>query len=493
MSTATPTAPDVLKQLRQQLAEQGEAAKPQAWQATQALQQAGADSEALSLLKLQLTECSAAQLEAQAGRDWAQAELPSQWPACAAQALQQWPDSARVARRVLQQAQLRLAPELHALAYAALARLTPDDAHLHAMAARIRHTLADHAGALHAAQQALALQPDDPDMLTLRLLVACEGQLQPEHWLAWADALAANPGLQNMGLNACHLAWSQRLSDFERMVRFQALARCSELPAPVRRHAEKLSANGLGGTEPLGEPAPADPGAAWTCHLPPDCRHVVFWFCGLAGVMPMQPLRSQLLARGVGVVFIKDLQRALFMDGVAGLGQGFDATAAALRGLLPASVRHISCAGSSAGGFAALAYGLALRARQVLLFGALTTMRQHDDLIDRRGLMIRRRLAQVAPEQVRDLAPALAQAQAQLSTRLQVHAWYGDAHHEDRLHARRIGHLPGVHLHPLAGYAAHDVLWELVAAGLLPQVLDTAWGPAQPAPAAGHAPDVLLP
>lgn len=481
--------PDVLKQLRQALAERGDAAKMEVWRVTQELQHdaAAADSEALCLLRLQLTECSVSDMDASA-RDCTEAELARAWPACAAQALQQWPDSPRVAQRVLQQAQLRLAGALHARAYAAMARLAPQDAGMHAMAARTRHILADHAGALHAAQEAVALQANDPDMLTLRLLVACEAQLVPEHWPAWSEALAASPALDNAGLNACYLAWSQQLSDGARSTRFQALARRSELPASVRRHAEKLSASGLGQNSlapamPSREPVPPEQGSAWSSHLPPGCRHVVLWFCGLAGVMPTQPVLTHLLARGLGVVFLKDLDRSAFLTGVAGLGLGFEATTRGLRGLLPPSVHTVSCAGSSVGGFAALAYGLALGARRVLLFGALTTLKQHEDLADHRGRMIRRRLAREVPEQLRDLVPDLAAA----VPALRVHAWFGDAHPEDRLHAMRLGHLPGVSLHPLVGYDAHDVLWELVAAGMLPEVLDTLLDAADEASPAGVA------
>ncbi|NDY93939.1 hypothetical protein [Ideonella livida] len=411
----------------------------------------------------------------------------SPWPDCARAALQDCPDSLAMARRVLHEAARRLDDALHQQAYAQVCRLMttgdPDLTPLHAMTARIRYAMADMVGALAACGHALAGRPDHLDMQTLRLMAALEARVGggavtgpgDVELTAWAASLADLPGLDPAGVNACYQAWSQVLPPAALAARLARLAQAPGLDPAGRAHAEKLARAASRPAVQVQRAAGrsvalAVPGDPHEWCVPEGCRHVVLWFCGLAGVMPRDQVRAALRARGLGVVFLQDVQRVGFTSGLAGLGVGLAASAQALRARLPAHVSTLSCAGSSLGGYGAVLYALALGARNALSLGGLTTLLDDPDVPDVRGKLIRARAAQLAPDQVLDLAPLLAAADPPLA----LHLWHGALHPEDCAHARHLAGLPGVQCHALPGLGGHDVLWELVASGRLGAALDLA-------------------
>ena len=195
-------------------------------------------------------------------------------------------------------------------------------------------------------------------------------------------------------------------------------------------------------------------------------RAAVLIFTGLADrmVMPL-PMFDRFLAElDLTSIFLRDRKRIGFFNGVSSLGD-YDQSIAALKDRLgEMGIDTVHTIGNSAGGMAAVSYGLDLGAKQVLGFSAPVALtRKAADLDRRTAVFAERILSPAVPEERRDL-----RARIEASTGdTHVHLYYGEEMPEDRYHAAALEGARQVHLHPLPGLAGHGALFNMAQSGKL--------------------------
>jgi hypothetical protein len=199
----------------------------------------------------------------------------------------------------------------------------------------------------------------------------------------------------------------------------------------------------------------------------PGADALLLAYCGAAHNLglPLGLMHCWLGRLDASVAYLRDFSLRRYAEGIASLGPDRAATLAALRGLSrDLGARRIVCFGSSAGSFGALHDGLDLGAEAVLATGAA---------LDLRGLYA------AAPHRPR------------------VRLVFGADYWNDRIYVEDFAAVPGVILQPLAGFAEHNVVPELIVRDGLDAALQwlTGAGPhaaALPAPRA-PTPSVAVP
>jgi pimeloyl-ACP methyl ester carboxylesterase len=163
------------------------------------------------------------------------------------------------------------------------------------------------------------------------------------------------------------------------------------------------------------------------------------------GVVPFEFL-NLLCEIDIDQVFVPDIEQCFYQRGVAGLGQSIWEVGEGLRQLV-AGHEQVIFVGVSAGGYAALLLGSILRVNHVVAISPQTFLGR-----GRRRLYGERRFARkvgvaqqyAAHRQLLDVKPAVRRNAG--ATRF--HVYYPTGHALDRRHARRLGRLRGVELHP---------------------------------------------
>ena len=198
-------------------------------------------------------------------------------------------------------------------------------------------------------------------------------------------------------------------------------------------------------------------------------------FTGMAdrvGV-PLEVLDLYFAARGMTAIYCRDFGRRIYTCGIASLGSSLTDTVSALDALLKVhQARQVLFMGNSAGVFAAIRYGILLRAKCVLAFAGPTNVTRAflEQVGDNRGGELTRRLqATTDPEQL-DLMPAIAAMPESMT--VQLH--FGSAMPEDRAHADYLRGQRGVTLVAEPGFGEHALLRHLLATGRFDALLEAA-------------------
>jgi tetratricopeptide (TPR) repeat protein len=198
---------------------------------------------------------------------------------------------------------------------------------------------------------------------------------------------------------------------------------------------------------------------------------IVIVFTGLANRtgMPLVILDRFFAKLNVSTVYLRDPTRLLFNNGVSALGNCFDSSVAYLKELIAESgASNVVSFGISAGGFAAIRYGLALKANLIIGFGAAVNLRAEFLKDDGRAKIIVKRLQGLSAN-ILDLKP-LIQASA---GNIPIHLYYSEHMPQDTLHAKHIEHEPGVVLHELKNEREHNILGLFAEKGELFDILDS--------------------
>lgn len=189
-------------------------------------------------------------------------------------------------------------------------------------------------------------------------------------------------------------------------------------------------------------------------------KAAVLVFTGLADrmVMPL-PLFDRYLAElDLTAIYLRDTKRIGYFHGVTSLGGDYDATILRLKEMLvDLSALAVHAVGNSAGGMAAVSYGLDLGARQVLTFSAPLALTTATGEFDQRANVFLHRLLSQVPDERRHLRERLAECKG----RTEVHLYYGADMPEDRTHAEAMADAPCVTLHPISGLAGHGALFRV--------------------------------
>jgi tetratricopeptide (TPR) repeat protein len=176
----------------------------------------------------------------------------------------------------------------------------------------------------------------------------------------------------------------------------------------------------------------------------------VLVFTALSDVvsMPLPIFDRYLAALGVTAIYLKDFQRLFYLNGIASLGDNYNATIVALREICNRlSVRCLCTLGCSAGGSAAIRYGVELGAARLLSFAG-ETHHAVESLteLDHGAAMIKRRVTAKFPFAHLDLKEFLLSRNS--SSKIEV--VYPEETTRDKAQALYLAGIRGVTLHPVA-------------------------------------------
>ena len=384
-------------------------------------------------------------------------------------ATSRWPQEAALLQAAFQAAAANLKWRLALRWLDDLVVLQPDNPMHHALKASIafRH-LGHMETAARSAADALHIDANRVDM---RLLAG------NAHFLAGDLAQATTMALS---------AFDHPAATLEQRWASASVLHASDVDADTRARVERALAEGM----TLGQQAPF----VLLTHgvqvlIPAHATTVVVVFSGLdhGWALNFSELSALLAPMDVGLMFLQDFQRDFYLCGIAALAPDYAGTVEALRRLLPRPGLRLFCLGVSGGGFAALHYGAALGAERSLLVAAQTNGAPGAMQLDARAKIAYRRILQKAPERVVDTRPLLEANPA--GPRIDL--WYGEQMPRDRQHALHLQGVANVHLHPIDGLSAHDVVTHLTALGrfepMLKQWLADAGVTAAAAPAHASA------
>ncbi len=221
----------------------------------------------------------------------------------------------------------------------------------------------------------------------------------------------------------------------------------------------------LGRTPPAEglSPLAPDRGEAVLAARRPGAEATLLHFAGAGDVglgMPLPLVHRWLGLLDANVVYLRPFNEDYYLAGLPHFGSGIAAMVEGLKTLLrELGGRRIYCSGGSMGGFAAIRFGLELKADAILATGAQTIVGPD---FDREGVRLnRRRLARDFPGAALDVAP-LWEASAGHPRLMLI---YGDCNWDDRLHAERMAGLPNVELRPVDGFDGHFIASELIRRG----------------------------
>jgi hypothetical protein len=224
------------------------------------------------------------------------------------------------------------------------------------------------------------------------------------------------------------------------------------------------------------------------CDLDATGDALLIAFGGLYGELLIAPFEFFNLLQDVPVkrVFLRDLDRSWYQQGVRGVAATVDGTASWLRSIVRESgATRVVTLGTSAGGFAALLFGALLGASEAHAFSPQTTVTRRHRLRYRdtrwhHDIVAMRRATHDRPTYL-DVRPVLAAAPASTT---RYHVYYGTKERGDVPHATRLEGLPGVTLH--AYPRGHRLVKHLRDSGELAEILHRAVG-VDDAPSAGPA------
>lgn len=178
----------------------------------------------------------------------------------------------------------------------------------------------------------------------------------------------------------------------------------------------------------------------------------------------------------IGKVFVRDLDRIFYQRGVRGVGTSVDEVVDGLGDLLAGSGRVVFV-GQSAGGSAALLYGMLLNVDRIVAFSPLTFFtpllrRIHHDA---RWSPEMAEIARMTRFPGRRRHLDLRRVMRRRPSRSQIDIYFGAESRLDVIHAQRLAGSPRVILHPVAT-GSHAIARRMREAGSLKPVLQEALG-----------------
>jgi hypothetical protein len=161
-------------------------------------------------------------------------------------------------------------------------------------------------------------------------------------------------------------------------------------------------------------------------------------------------------------IFLRDPRQVSYQLGIAGISTNMQGTADYLaERVKERGIKKVAVMGTSAGGYAALAFGYAIKADEAHAFSAQTYLD-----VERRTLE-NLKGKDVADTKYYDLLPLL---RDEPNGKTAYHLYYCFVPDFDRMSAERLGGLPGVHLHRY-DHGGHQLAAYLARAGTLDEII----------------------
>jgi pimeloyl-ACP methyl ester carboxylesterase len=215
---------------------------------------------------------------------------------------------------------------------------------------------------------------------------------------------------------------------------------------------------------------------AYTARYAGETRKAIIVFTGVDPRFWLSLMMLHLFLKRLNthVIYLTDLRRLIFFDGLATVARGYDGLLQALRKTLAElGADEVHVMANSAGGFAGLRYAIDLQAKSFLGMSIRTDLSLGSP-VPVGSFFQRPQLAEIAPQMHIDLKPLLVTS----GKPERVILYCGDSNPIDRPHALHIADLPNVELTMLPNHIEHDVISILVARGDFEAVLqDFVYGP----------------
>ncbi|MCL1149842.1 tetratricopeptide repeat protein [Shewanella ulleungensis] len=182
---------------------------------------------------------------------------------------------------------------------------------------------------------------------------------------------------------------------------------------------------------------------------------VIFVFTGLAQAtaIPITLLDVAFAKLNLTTVYLRDVNRLFFNQGIQSVATDFDETVIYLKKMYnKLNGKKLIVIGTSAGGYAAVRYGYALGADKICTFGApfnITAEFMKHDL--RAKIAIKRQ--QIYHESILDLANVIKKGHYAIP----IEAYYGEEHPLDKRSAEHVIGFPCVIDKKLPGVSEHDI------------------------------------
>ncbi len=207
------------------------------------------------------------------------------------------------------------------------------------------------------------------------------------------------------------------------------------------------------------------------CQLVPHHGADTLLFAFTAGGrlgLPVAAVHRFLRGLGVHLAYLRDPGARMYMRGVRDLAPTYAGSLEAMRGIArELGVRRILSLGLSNSGYAALRYGLDLKAEAAIAFSPTTFV--PPQRLEPSAVELRKRgVADITARELAelDLAPRIVEAGG--ATRLRI--VFAEQNPADRLQAEHVEGLPGVTLERLPA-ASHNALYTSVMSGRFPAQL----------------------
>lgn len=88
--------------------------------------------------------------------------------------------------------------------------------------------------------------------------------------------------------------------------------------------------------------------------------------------MPPKEFFKSFSEKDMNIVFVKDFKQCWYQNGLVGKSHDVESTIRVLGGLIPPSTKNLICLGTSAGGYAAIRFGVELNADRIIAFAPQT-------------------------------------------------------------------------------------------------------------------------
>lgn len=187
----------------------------------------------------------------------------------------------------------------------------------------------------------------------------------------------------------------------------------------------------------------------------PNAKTCVLVFTGLNDVvsMPLPIFDRYMAAYNVTAIYLKDFQRLTYLKGIVSLGKDFDTTIVALRELCYCfKVSRLCTLGFSAGGSAAVRYGVVLGARSIVSICGTSYNKKNDTLkLSGSYRMVKERASARLSSDDLDLKEFLSKK----SHVSKIEWLYPELEPRDAAHANYLSEVKGVTLHPISGCDDH--------------------------------------
>ncbi len=101
---------------------------------------------------------------------------------------------------------------------------------------------------------------------------------------------------------------------------------------------------------------------------------IVFGGMALKPSMPPKEFFKTFMKKNINVIFVKDFEQCWYQKGLLGKSHDLESTYRYLKSIIPKETEHLISIGTSAGGYAAIRFGVQLKAERILAFAPQTNI-----------------------------------------------------------------------------------------------------------------------